>query len=310
MATDSRLLGGLDLLATVVETGSFVRAGQRLGLSQSGVSRAVQRLEERVGVRLFDRNSRAVRLTDEGQRFHQHVTPLLAALEDAVDGASSTTSRVQGRLRVNSDPFFATSVLAPRLLDLMRAHPELEVDIVTRDHLGNLAADGFDLALRFGEPGAQGVVARRLLQTRIVTVAAPGYLERQGRPRHPRDLLRGHECIRFFDPRTQRPFGWDFHQGSKRIEDLPVRGRLTLNDGAMAIACCLAGQGVAQPMEIGVRQLLRDGALVELFPRWQDELFPLYVLYPSRFLPSAKVRAFLDFVAAVVGEGTTPGAKS
>jgi DNA-binding transcriptional LysR family regulator len=136
MASDSRILGGLDLLAAVVETGSFVRAGQRLGLSQSGVSRAVQRLEERVGVRLFDRNARAVRLTDEGQRFHAQVAPLLAALEDAVDGASSATKRVRGRLRVNSDPFFASSVLAPRLPEFMRAHPELEVEVVTRDHLG------------------------------------------------------------------------------------------------------------------------------------------------------------------------------
>jgi DNA-binding transcriptional LysR family regulator len=297
--SDSRILGGLDLLVAVVEAGSFGRAGQRLGLSQSGVSRAVQRLEERVGVRLFDRNARAVRLTDEGKRFHAQVAPLLVALEDAVDGTSSSTKRVRGRLRVNSDPFFASSVLAPRLPELMRAHPELEVDVVTRDHLGNLAADGFDVALRFGDPETTSLVARRLLRTRIVTVAAPSYLERNGRPRHPKDLLEGHECILFFDPMTKRPFEWDFHQASKRIENLPVRGRLTVNDGATGIACCVAGQGVAQPMEIGVRRLLRGGALVELFPRWHDELFPLHALYPSRLLPSAKVRAFLDFVVAI-----------
>ncbi len=299
MAADSRILGGLDLLAAVVETGSFVRAGQRLGLSQSGVSRAVQRLEERVGVRLFDRNARAVRLTDDGKRFHAQVAPLLAALEDAIDGASSATKRVRGHLRVNSDPFFASAVLAPRLPDFMRGHPELEVDVVTRDHLGDVIADGFDVALRFGDPETTGLIARRLLRTRIVTVAAPSYLERHGKPGHPRDLLSGHECIRFFDPVTKRPFEWDFHQGSKHLDNLPVRGRLTLNDGAVAIACCVAGQGVAQPMEIGVRRLLREGALVELFPRWRDELFPLHALYPSRSLPSAKVRAFLDFVAAI-----------
>ena len=113
------------------------------------------------------------------------------------------TKRVRGRLRVNSDPFFASSVLAPRLPEFMRAHPELDVEVVTRDHLGNLIADGFDLALRFGDPETTGVVARRLLQTRIVTVAAPSYLERHGKPRHPRDLVEGHECILFFDPITK-----------------------------------------------------------------------------------------------------------
>jgi DNA-binding transcriptional LysR family regulator len=146
-------------------------------------------------------------------------------------------------------------------------------------------------------------VARCLLRTRIVTVASPAYVERHGRPRHPKDLAKGHECIQFLDPRTKRPFEWEFRQGEKRIEKLPVRGRLTLNDGATAIACCVAGLGIAQPMEIGVRRLLREGTLVDLFPRWQDELFPLYVLYPSRFLPSARLRAFLDFVATIARDG-------
>lgn len=300
MPSDSRLLGGLDLLAAVVETGSFVRAGQRVGLSQSGVSRAVQRLEKRVGVRLFDRNARAVRLTDEGRTFHAQVAPLLGALEDAVDGAAGAATRVRGRLRINADPFFASSVLAPRLPEFLGAHPELELDVVVRDHAGNLVAEGFDVALRFGEPEAAGLIVRRLLQTRVVTCASPSYIERHGRPRNPRDLANGHACILFYDPRTRQPFEWEFHQGAKRITNVPVRGQLMVNDGATAIATCIAGQGIAQFMEIGVRSQLSEGTLVELFPRWRDELFPLHVLYPSRFLPSAKVRAFIDFVTSIV----------
>jgi len=299
MATDSRLLGGLDLLAAVVETGSFVRAGQRLGLSQSGVSRAVQRLEERVGVRLFDRNARAVRLTDEGRSFHARVAPLLSALGEAVDGAGSAAASVRGRLRVNSDPFFASSVLAPHLPRFLADHPELELEIVVRDHAGDLVAEGFDLALRFGDPESAAVIARRLLRTRIVTCAAPSYLESCGRPRQPRDLLHGHTCILFIDPTTRRPFEWEFHRAKRRISNVPVRGQLTLNDGATAIATCVAGHGVAQFMEIGVRRELAAGSLIELFPRWGEELFPLHVLYPSRFLPSARVRTFLDFVVSI-----------
>jgi len=299
MTSDSRLLGGLDLLSAVVETGSFVRAGERLGLSQSGVSRAVQRLEERVGVRLFDRNARAVRLTDEGRSFHARVAPLLGALSEAVDSAAGAAASVRGRLRVTSDPFFASSVLAPHLPRFLADHPDLELEIVVRDHAGDLVAEGFDLALRFGDPESAGVIVRRLLRTRIVTCAAPGYLQSRGRPRQPRDLVDGHECILFIDPTTRRPFEWEFHRGKRRIKNLQVRGRLTLNDGATAIAACVAGHGIAQFMEIGVHRELAQGSLVELFPSWGEELFPLNVLYPSRFLPSAKVRTFLDFIARI-----------
>jgi DNA-binding transcriptional LysR family regulator len=293
-------LGGLELLHAIVETGSFLKAGERLGLGKSGMSRAVQRLEERVGVRLFDRNARGVRLTDDGRRFHQLVSPHLSALEEAIDGAASSATRVRGRLRVNADPFAASYVLGPRLPELLGAHPELELEVVVRDTVGDLIADGIDIALRFGDPERSDLIVRRLLQTRIVTCAAPSYLEKHGRPRHPRDLLDGHECILFQDPATRRPFEWEFHQGKKRIRSLPVRGRFCVNEWATSLAACVAGLGIAQPMEIGVRELLREGVLVELFPRWHDELFPLYVLYPSRFLPPARVRAFVDFVAKAV----------
>jgi DNA-binding transcriptional LysR family regulator len=293
----SGFAAGLDLLAAVVQTGSFVRAGARTGLTQSGVSRAIARLEQRVGVRLFDRNARAVSLTDEGRRFHEQVVPLLAALEDAVDGAAGSAGRVRGRLRINADAFFARYMLAPRLLSFLAKYPEIELEVVVRDHLGNLPADGFDVAVRFGEPGASGLIARRLLQTRILTCAAPSYVARHGRPRHPRDLARGHDCILFIDPQTGRPFDWEFHRGSKQLR-VDVRGRLIVNDIGTASGACLAGYGVAQFMEIDAGSLVRDGRLVELFPRWHDELFPLYVFHPSRHLPPAKVRAFLDFVMA------------
>jgi len=301
------LLGGLDLVAAVVATGSFVRAGERVGLTQSGVSRAVARLEDQVGVRLFDRNARAVTLTDEGRRFHDQVAPLLGALADAVDNAAGSAGRVRGRLRVNVDAFFARYVLAPRLGAFLASYPELELEVIARvglpgrssgDAPGNLIADGFDIAVRFGEPQPSSLIARKLLASRIITCASPGYLARRGRPRHPRDLAGDHEAIMFVDPQAGRPFEWDFHQGRKRLTNVPVHGRLVVNDVATAVGACLAGHGIAQLMELGNRELVTSGALVELFPRWHDEMFPLYVLHPSRHLPPAKVRAFLDFVVA------------
>ena len=305
-AADPRLFGGLDLLAAVVQTGSFVAAGERFGLSQSGTSRAIARLEQQVGVRLFDRNARAVTLTDEGRRFHERVAPLVAQLAGAIESASSATTRVRGRLRVNVDMFFARYVLASRIDRFLARYPELSVELVTRDHTSqlDLIAGGFDIAVRFDRPTAGSLVARRLLGTRIVTCASPAYLARQGRPLHPRDLARAHECILFVDPKTGLPYDWDFVSGHKRIRRVPVHGRLIVNDVATALGACLAGHGVAQLMELGTEQLRADGTLVELFPRWHDELFPLYAFQPSRHLPPAKVRAFLDFIVESTSEMT------
>src|ERR1700733_8933733 len=131
MAFDGRLLGGIGVLAAVVETGNFVRAAEMLGLTQSGVSRAVARLEARVGVRLFDRSPRAVTLTAEGQRFHAQVVPLLAGLEEAAAGAAAI---VNGRLRVSVDPWFARVGLAPHMPRFMARYPSLAVDMTTSNY--------------------------------------------------------------------------------------------------------------------------------------------------------------------------------
>jgi DNA-binding transcriptional LysR family regulator len=313
------LLGRLELLAAVVATGNFVRAGERIGLTQSGVSRAVARLEQSVGVRLFNRDARAVTLTDEGRRFHAQVSPLLAQLTDAVEAAAGAARRVRGRLRINVDAFFARAVLAPRIDRFLSAYPEIDLEIITRtgllsqrgfDSAGTFSAEGFDAAVRFGEPQPSSVIARRLLSTRIITCAAPAYLARRGHPRHPRELAGEHEAILFIDPATNRPFDWDFHQGRKRLVRIAVHGRLLCNDVGTAVGACLAGYGVAQLMELGARELVDAGELVELFPRWHDELFPLYVFHPSRHLPPAKVRAFLDFVIESTRPGSTPPASS
>jgi DNA-binding transcriptional LysR family regulator len=300
MAFDGRLLGGIGVLAAVVETGNFVKAAGMLGLTPSGVSRAVARLEARVGVRLFDRTPRAVSLTDEGRRFHAQVAPLLAELEVATAQVAGSAEAVRGRLRVNVDPWFARLILAPRLPGFLAAHPQLSLELVVRDVLGDLVAEGFDVAVRFGEPEPSGLIARKLIETRIFTCAAPAYLARYGTPRHPRDLER-HECILFRDPATGRPFSWEFHRAGEIVK-VDVTGRLLMNDLAAKLAACAAGHGVAQTFEFGLAPLLASGELAQILPDWTDERFPLYAYHPSRRLPPAKVRAFVDFVV----EGLTP----
>jgi len=295
MAFDGRLLPGIGVLAQVIETGNFVRAGEALGLTPSGVSRAVARLEARLGVRLFDRSPRAVRLTEEGRRFHAQVAPLLAGLEEAAGDASATAGKVRGRIRVNADPWFARLVLAPRLPDFFKRYPDLSLDLIVRDTPGDLVAEGMDVAVRFGEIGPPGLIARKVLETRIIAVAAPSYLKRHGTPRRPADLL-NHECLLFRDPVSGKPFEWEFSKKGQIVE-VPAKGRVTFNDLATKLAACVAGQGIAQSVAFGLEPFLAGKVLVQVLPDWAEERYTLYSYYPSRHLPPAKVRAFLDFVA-------------
>ncbi|RJX80020.1 LysR family transcriptional regulator [Pseudomonas sp. LS-2] len=299
MSFDGRLASGMGVLSAVVDTGSFVKAADVLDMTQSGVSRAIARLETRLGIRLFDRTTRSVKLTDEGRRLYEEIAPLLAGLEEAASLASGSATAVRGRLRVNVDPYFSRLILAPALGDFMATYPELELDLVTREQLGDLVADGVDLAVRFGEQPSSSLIGRQLLKTRVLTVASPAYLKKHGRPQHPTDLESPeHVCIDFRDSQTGRPYPWEFHRGAERLF-VNTRRRLMVNDVGTMHRVCEEGQAVAQVLELGVESAVREGRLIELFPDWPDEYFPLYALYPSRHLPPAKVRAFLEFVVAL-----------
>src|ERR1700740_1571911 len=169
MGFDGKLLAGVRVFIGVVEAGTIARAAEALGLSPSGVSRALSRLEQRVGARLLERTTRSLSLTDEGRRFYEQVGPHLAGIEEATLEAAGSASKVRGRLRVNIDPFFSRIVLSRHLAAFLVRFPDLSVELIMRDSVGDLVADGFDLALRFGEPPAGSVVARKATWTRGLT---------------------------------------------------------------------------------------------------------------------------------------------
>jgi DNA-binding transcriptional LysR family regulator len=299
MPFDSRLLGGVGVLAAIAEGGSFARAAVALRLTPSGVSRAVTRLEARVGVRLLDRTTRSVTLTDEGRRLYAEVGPLLVGIEDAFTQTSGSSGIVRGRLRVNVDAFFSRMLLAPHVATFLDRYPDLSLDLVAREQLGDLVTEGFDVAVRFGKPPPSTLVARKLLETRTVTVAAPSYLKRHGRPTTPEDLDQ-HLCIQVRNAQTGQPLDdWEFRRGHSVIS-VKTSGRLLVTEVGTLLRACLDGVGVARIKAIGVQELIERGLLVDLFPTWPGEKFPLYALYPSRHLPAAKVRAFVDFVSDAV----------
>lgn len=296
--TDGRLVGGLVVLAAISDARSFVRAADRLGMTQSGVSKAVAKLESRLGVRLVHRTSRAVELTDEGHALCERVCPHLAGISEAAAETLKSRDSARGKLRVNVDPLFSRMVLSHQLSKFLLRNPELDLRIETRDRIADLVSDGFDLAVRFGEPTPSALIARRLFDARILTVASPLYIERHGKPGDPNELVRdAHQCIRAIDPSTGRPFDWEFWRGG-RVVSVAVKGRLTVTDSGTKLGACLAGFGIAQVIDLGLEHLLRSGALINLFPDWSDERFPLYVYYTSRNHAPAKVRKFIDFVTS------------
>jgi DNA-binding transcriptional LysR family regulator len=298
MSFEGKYLSGIGVLAAVIESGSFVRAGEALGLTQPGVSRAIARLEERIGVRLLDRTTRSVSLTAEGRNLYEAVMPLLAEVDEAVNLASGSAAVVRGRLRVNSDPFFSRLMLAPQIGHFLEKYPEISLELITREQLGDLVSEGFDLAIRFGEPPRSSLVAKKLLETRILTVASPAYLKKKGRPTRPEEIPQ-HISIDFRNPLTGQPFEWEFRRGKKVVE-VKTSARLLLSDVDSMFGACLAGVGIAQVMAIDAQKYIEQGRLVDLFPDWPDERFPLYALYPSRHLPAAKLRAFMDFLAEIL----------
>ena len=298
--TPTQLLEGIAVMAAVVDARSFNGAGDALAMSQSGVSRAVARLEARLGIRLFERTTRSVRLTDEGRRFHEQVMPLIAALQEATADAQGGATAIRGRLRVNVDPFFSRLILGPALGGFLERHPDLEVELRTRDDLGDLVGDGFDLALRFGHPQPSSLVARKLFDARVFTVAAPAYLKRFGRPAHPQELAGGHHrCIQFRDSVTGRAFPWEFHRGRRKIV-VATPGALTVNDAGTLQSVCEAGYGIAQMFALPQDPLFANERLATLFADWSDERFPLYAYHPSRHHVPTKTRAMLDFVVGLV----------
>ena len=299
MTRDTRLAADITVLVAVAEAGSFTRGGGLLGLTPSGASRAVSRLEERIGVRLLDRTTRSLRLTSAGRRLNTLARPHLAGLEDAAVAAGDAAETVGGRLRVAINPIILRHLLAPSLALLAERYPAIELQMVAGE-AGDLTTGGIDLAIRFGPQPPSTMSSLHLLDTRVLTVASPTYIGRYGRPETPAALTT-HQCLHYVDPQRGRPFEWEFRRAHE-VNPVTVSGCYSFIDVDAMIAAACAGVGIAQVLAIGTEALVANGTLVDLFPDWPGETFPLYAIRPSRRLPSAAVEAFLNFCSSICRE--------
>jgi DNA-binding transcriptional LysR family regulator len=252
---------------------------------------------------VLDRTTRSVSLTDEGRGLLERLVPLLQGFEEAFTSVEEEQSRVRGRLRVKMHPTLAHVITGKQLKAFVENYPELSVELINSDKLGDLVGEGVDIALYVGELPSSSLIARRLLDTRVITVAAPAYLAEHGKIAHPSDLLKEHHTvIDYRNPETGRPFQWEYHRGRKIVK-IATPGRLIVSDIVNLHGICVAGWGIAQVLEVVVKPMLETGALVELLPEWGDERFPIHAVYPSRNYVPPKVRVFLDFVSSAVSKG-------
>jgi DNA-binding transcriptional LysR family regulator len=306
MRFDEQTLSDSNVFVAVVRCGSFANAARSLNLSQSVASRAVARLEKRLGVRVLDRTTRSVSLTDDGRGLFERLEPLLQGFEDAFTSVAEEQSKVRGRLRVKMHPTLAHVINGKQLKAFLDNYSELSVELLSSDKLGDLVGEGVDIALYVGELPSSSLIAKRLLDTRVITVAAPAYLAKHVKIAHPSDLLKqGHTLIDYRNPQTGRTFQWEYHRGRKIVK-IATPGKLIVSDIVNLHSICVAGWGIAQVLEVAVKPMLETGALVKLLPEWGDERFPIYAVYPSRNYVPPKVRVFIDFVSSAVSRGTRP----
>lgn len=284
----------LAVFAKVVEQGAFARAGERLGLSASAVSRHVADLEAHLGARLLNRTTRKLSLTESGRSFHERTVQLLSDLEEAEVAVASSTVSPRGTLRLTCPIAFGEWYVAPAIAAFAAQHPQLRFDVELSDRLVDLVDEGFDLAIRIGTLSAQAVIARPIGETRLVCVASPAYLARNGVPKVPQDLAR-HRCLVYAYQSIRDVWRFTDARGGEHV--VRIAGPAVSNNGRFLAALAACGMAISMEPDLLVRDELRSGRLVELLADYRPPAVPIHAVYPSRRHLSAKVRAFVDFIA-------------
>jgi len=289
-------LNGFVVFVQVAETRSFVAAGRLLGVSASAVGKAIGRLEEKLGVRLFHRSTRSVTLTAEGTLFLERCRRILAEIEAAEQELSQASGAPRGRLRVSFP--LVSSLMLPVLADFMRTYPEIELDLDFSDRMVDVIEEGFDAVVRTGTPSDSRLTARRLGAFKSLLVASPDYLARRGVPKTPTDLLH-HTCLHYRFPNSGKLEAWALQQAPGE-PDVQIPTSMVCNNIETRVCFAMRGLGIAYLPDFAVREQLADGTLASVLTQHVKRSGVFHVLWPASKHPSPKVRAFVDFLCARV----------
>ena len=284
-------LSVLSAFLAVADERSFTKAAKRLNISTSGLSHAIRRLEEQIGVRLLTRTTRSVSPTDAGEQLLAQLRPALFDIRGVLTTLSGFQSRPMGRIRLLCPRLAAKTVVGPKLGQFVRDYPDVELEITTDDSRVDLVAEGYDAGIHFGEFLAQDMVAVRVSpDLRPSIVAAPAYFESHAKPTSPRDLL-DHRCIRFRH-RGESVYKWELDKGDESLE-ISVKGPLLLDELDLVIQAALSGAGLAWVSEDRVIEHLASGALVRVLEDWCPPFPGFFLYYPTRKQQPAALTAVI-----------------
>jgi len=286
--------GDLDVFSRVVTARSMSGAGRELGLSPAVISKRIRRLEERLGVRLLQRTTRQLALTEAGQGFYERVVGILAAIEEAEAWAAQGSATARGLLKVTAPTSFGRLHIAPHLNRFLDANPDVTVDLTLSDSFSDIVGEGFDLAIRIADLTDSSLIAKRLAPAHRVLCAAPAYLAREGVPGSLVDLQR-HALL------IHNGTEWRL-EGPDGLESVRVTSRLRTNSSEVVREAVLAGSGIALRSTWDVGPELKSGALVRVLPEYaSSRRVAVHAVYPSRRHLEQKLRAFLDFLQGLYG---------
>jgi DNA-binding transcriptional LysR family regulator len=291
-------LGDLAVFVAVARAGGFRDAARTSGSSASSLSESVRRLEARLGVRLLNRTTRSVAPTEAGARLLDRLVPALVEVEAAVDVVNGFRDRPAGTLRLNV-PISAARLVLPGILPpFLAAYPDILVEVIAEDGFVDVLASGCDAGIRYDERLEQDMIAIPIgpREQRFATAASPAYLERRGRPQHPRDLLE-HACLRGRFASGATP-AWEFERDGEVVKVDPT-GPLIVRIGAaadLAVDAAVAGSGIIQLFEDWLRPYLENGTLEPVLEPWWQRFSGPFLYYPGRRYLPAPLRAFVDFI--------------
>lgn len=296
-------LNGFTVFAKVAELGGFTAAAETLGLSKSMVSRQVSALEGQLGVRLLNRTTRRISLTEAGAVVFERAQRIVAEAQEAAEDATCVEGAVKGTLRINAPMSFGISQLGPVMPEFTARYPELNIDLVLNDRRVNLIEEGFDVSLRISAMTDSSLIARQLAPVERYIVGAPSYFERHGVPKRPSDLAH-HDFMLY--TLLARPNRIEMTNAAGETEQVELKGRFLCNNADAMLGMMLRGMGLVFSPDVLCHEHLKSGALVRVLDDWTVPALTLHVIYPHARHLAAKVRAFVDFTVEKFGPGKAP----
>lgn len=283
------------MFVAVLDAGSFAAAARRLGTSSGQASKLVSALETELGVQLIKRTTRALSPTEVGQAYYERMKALLDEFDGLDASVRNASGAPSGRLRLTAPVSFGTHCLTAALLDFIDAFPEIQLDVSFSDRVVDLVEEGFDIAVRIGKPVDSSLIARRLCDARVVTIASPVYIDRKGMPEAPEDLG-GHDCI--VDTNFRDPHRWSFMRpGTEDRISVTITGRMQFSNGEACLMAAKAGFGIARVPSFIAGPSVRNGDVQTLFSDMEDAPLSINAVYPPARHLALKVRTLVDFLA-------------